>query len=82
MELEIKAKLQQMYEAELKEHPPLPPWLFIPGADRYDIAWRMGAGEDQIMKLAAYFMFCGPEALARYRAAYPEPKGWEGWYDE
>ncbi|MCD9187277.1 MAG: hypothetical protein LUM44_12655 [Pyrinomonadaceae bacterium] len=73
---------QQIYETELKENPPLPPWLAYPDVDKLDMFWRMGRGEEHIELLGIYFHFCGEEDLEKYKLNYPEVEDWKGWYDE
>lgn len=67
---------------ELKDNPPKPPWIAYPDYDRYSMGWRMSAGEDHIHKLYVYFKNSSKTEYEKYRQQYPEPPGWEGWYDE
>lgn len=73
---------EAMMWSELKDNPPLPPWLAYPSYGRYSIGWRMGAGEEHIDKLYVYFKNVSKETYESYRLQYPEPEGWKGWYDE
>ena len=58
-----------------------PPWLAFPYIERYSIGWRMGAGEDYIYRFFQWLRTHSPEEQLEYRALFPEPVTWKGWWD-
>ena len=72
---------EEHYEQELKNNPPVPPWLAYPEMDKTDIGWRMGPGESHLNDIYVYFEYCGKESIKKYVDKYPEPESWEGWYE-
>lgn len=55
----------------------LPPWLSFPHTEKYDMFWRMGLGEDYLLKWSKYIDVYGTEA---YKHDFPEPDDWQGTY--
>lgn len=79
---EEEAYRKNLYEQQLKENPPLPPWMKFPDAGMVDMCWSMGGGESYLKNYVFnYFQNASPEAIKRYKEKYPEPEGWKGWYD-
>lgn len=70
----------ERFEKVLRINPPSPPWIAYPGVHRFDMFWRMGAGEDHILDIATYLEFCSPAERDTWRDKYPEPDGWKGWH--
>ncbi len=58
-----------------------PPWLACPEIERYSIGWRMGYGEDYITKWSRWYRELAPEKAAQYRAMFPEPITWRGYWE-
>ena len=59
-----------------------PPWLAYREIERYSIGWRMGYGEDYIYRFGDWLDTLSPEERAEYRALFPEPVTWKGWWDD
>lgn len=59
-----------------------PPWLAHREIERYSIGWRMGCGEDYIDRFGDWLAALSPEERAEYRALFPEPVTWKGWWDD
>ena len=59
-----------------------PPWLAHREIERYSIGWRMGYGEDYIYRFGDWLDTLSPEEQAKYRALFPEPVTWKGWWDD
>ena len=58
-----------------------PPWLAHREIERYSIGWRMGYGEDYIYRFGHWLDTLSQEERAEYRALFPEPVTWKGWWD-
>jgi len=77
------ARRKQLFEDELKDSPPEPPWEKHPGYARSDLFWRTGAGNQYLMEyIWPYNRYATKEARLQYRKTYPEPESWVGWYSE
>ena len=59
-----------------------PPWLAHREIERYSIGWRMGYGEDYIYRFGDWLDTLSPEERTEYRALFPEPVTWKGWWDD
>ena len=59
-----------------------PPWLAHREIERYSIGWRMGYGEDYIYRFGNWLDTLSPEEKEKYRALFPEPITWKGWWDD
>lgn len=59
-----------------------PPWLAHREIERYSIGWRMGYGEDYIYRFGDWLDTLSPEERTEYRALFPEPMTWKGWWDD
>ena len=59
-----------------------PPWLAHREIERYSIGWRMGYGEDYIYRFGDWMDTLSPEEQEKYRALFPEPVTWKGWWDD
>ena len=86
IELDIRKKhsdaRQRIYQGELKNNPPLPPWIKYPETGMVDMFWSMGAGEEYLDNyIFNYFSNARAEDIEKYKRKYPEPVGWRGWYD-
>lgn len=55
----------------------LPQWIAYPGVHPYDMFWRMGTGEDYIMRYAAWWTRLSTEAREEYRRYFPAPEEWK-----
>ena len=60
----------------------LPQWLAYPDVHPYDIFWRMGTGEDYIMKYGEWFYSISEDAQKEYKRYFKPPKDWEDGEDE
>lgn len=61
------------YEKQLKSHRfPAPPWIKFPTIPLGSMGWRMGFGEDYIMRYEDYI-----DDLNLYRKLFPRPKTWK-----
>jgi N-glycosidase YbiA len=60
---------------------PLPPWEKHPAIPRFSIGWRMGEGEETMCDWATWYNGLTLSGKATYQAMYPEPDGWQGFYD-
>src|SRR5262245_4467420 len=58
-----------------------PPWRVFPEIPRFSIGWRMGSGEDYLREWAKWFMGLSNAEKAGYRAQWPEPETWVGFFD-
>lgn len=58
-----------------------PPWLAFRDIERFSIGWRMGYGEDYIYRFGKWFDELSYEEQREYRALFPEPATWKGWWD-
>lgn len=58
-----------------------PPWLAHREIERYSIGWRMGYGEDYIVRFSDWLNALSPEEQIEYRTLFPEPVTWKGWWD-
>jgi hypothetical protein len=54
-----------------------PPWIAFPSVDLPDMFWRMGIGENYLLKLNTYMAEYG---LEKYMLKFPEPEGWKSFY--
>ena len=79
---ELDASLRR-HQAWLQSLPnPLqPPWVLFPTYERSSLGWRMGAGEDYMGHFRQWYAALDAAAQTAYRAAEPEPDGWEGFYN-
>ena len=86
--LDVREELRQhsigkdkaMALQDKKIMPPL--WLAHREIERYSIGWRMGYGEDYIYRFGYWLDTISPEARTEYRALFPEPVTWKGWWDD
>lgn len=58
----------------------LPPWLAYPEIERGSIGWRMGYGEDYLMKWGSWYNALQPEEATEYQQLFPEPITWKGYW--
>ena len=58
-----------------------PPWLAHREIERYSIGWRMGYGEDYIVRFGDWLDTLSPDERTEYRVLFPEPVTWKGWWD-
>ena len=59
----------------------LPPWSAYPEIPRYSIGWRMGGGEAYWVEFWDWYHTLSSEEQSAYRAEYPEPEDWDGYYE-
>ncbi|WP_160672422.1 NADAR family protein [Clostridium sp. C8-1-8] len=64
------------------DNPMAPLWIMYPNISRYSIGWRMGYGEDYAYKFISWYESLNNVDKTKYQKMFPEPKGWEGWYEE
>lgn len=58
----------------------LPLWLEHPNYSRQSMGWRMGPGEGYKYKWLEFWKGLTAEQKQEYKAKYPEPEAWEGYY--
>ncbi|EMO27169.1 NADAR family protein [Leptospira noguchii] len=58
----------------------LPPWQKFPDAERSDLFWRMGNGEDYLGDFSKHFAVMSDRERIIYSLCYPPPFEWEGIY--
>jgi len=79
--METRDILGKTGELKLLKDAMLPPWLAHPKLDRYDTGWRMGYGEDYLMKLSKYLDGLSETEMTIYKMNYPTYGDWNGWYE-
>lgn len=80
---EWDAMLKQRYENELKNSPPLPPWVKYPEHESGSLFWRMGEGEEYLIDyFSVYLKYASEADIRAYKLKYPAPKAWQTWYVE
>lgn len=57
-----------------------PPWVSIPGHPMGDPIWRMGSAEDLRREFRKKHSAMTPSEQAEFEKNFPEPDGWEGYY--
>ena len=70
--MEIRNKLPQ-YSPIFFE----PQWIAHPDIERSDMFWRMGKGEDYIIKLAEWFYGLSERAQKEWKSYYHPPEEWK-----
>lgn len=55
----------------------LPQWIAYPNIHPLDMFWRMGEGEDYVMKFAQWFYNLSKEAQKEYNNYFLPPKEWK-----
>lgn len=58
-----------------------PPWVAFPDLPRGSMGWRMGAGEEALMRFAEYVRGLPLEEARQLQERYPEPEAWQGFLD-
>ena len=58
-----------------------PPWVIHPGYERASMGWRMGNGEDFMVSFRTWFSRLSQDQQHRFERDFPEPKGWNGFYN-
>ena len=48
----------------------LPPWLACPKIERYSIGWRMGYGEDYLIKWGEWYQTLSDEETVYYQGLF------------
>ncbi len=56
----------------------LPPWISFPNISQYDMFWRMGLGEEYLLKWYKYYLTTNSKI---YQEKFPEDIEWKGIYD-
>jgi hypothetical protein len=59
----------------------VPVWIAFPKIPWGSIGWRMGPGEDYWHAWAAWFKAMTTSEREHYRNQWPEPEGWEDFYN-
>lgn len=59
-----------------------PPWLMYPEISNGSIGWRMGYGEHYMCYFIEWLEFLTESQQKKYQQMFPEPKQWNGFYDE
>lgn len=60
----------------------LPLWIEYSYITRFSIGWRMGYGEDYLIKFSKWFDELNALEREQYIKKYPEPIEWTGWYKD
>ena len=68
-------------DAIIKSDTSLPPRLVLPDLPRGSMGWRMGDGEEALMRFSRYFEDLSPEAAQAFMDRHPAPDGWESFFD-
>jgi ribA/ribD-fused uncharacterized protein len=55
-----------------------PPWIAFPDVERSDLFWRMGRGEDHVIKASRFRDSLLPPARLEYDAYFKVPNEWQG----
>lgn len=79
--MEVRDVLSELGHFEPLQGTPLPPWRMYPGVHSMDMFWRMGAGEEYVMKMGQYFSGLSARELRIYEMTNPAPYDWRGYYD-
>ena len=58
-----------------------PPWIKYPQIAWGSSGWRMGAGEDYWCDWCKWFSDLTTEQKSDVRKNWPEPDGWQGFFD-
>jgi hypothetical protein len=53
-----------------------PPWLEFPTYDPGCMGWRMGPGEDYLIRFQKWWIGLSPDQKQAFTAKHPTPKGW------
>lgn len=80
LHLLLEEALERLSNIEYPD-PMLPPWQEFPGSEWPSMQWTMGGGEDYWRTFWNWLRELPPDRQNEYRAANPEPQGWEGVYD-
>ena len=59
-----------------------PPWIAYPEIERYSIGWRMGYGEDYIVKWGEWYGKLNDREQKEYQELFPEPITWTGYWNK
>ncbi len=59
-----------------------PPWIAYPHIERYSIGWRMGYGEDYIMKWGKWYDALSEKEQKEYQELFPAPITWLGYWED
>jgi ribA/ribD-fused uncharacterized protein len=59
-----------------------PPWLAYPKIERYSIGWRMGYGEDYMIRFSNWWDTLSQEERMECQTLFPEPVTWKGWWED
>lgn len=59
-----------------------PPWIAYPEIERGSIGWRMGYGEDYLMKWGSWFDALDEKEQKEYQELFSEPVTWKGYWCE
>lgn len=69
--------LYQWREKSVEEKLMAPLWLMYPEIPEGSIGWRMGYGEDYILKFHKWFQTLSVEEQKEYNSKFPKPICWE-----
>jgi hypothetical protein len=57
------------------------PWILYPGIDIQDMFWRMGKGEDYLMRFYNYFEGLADREKVIFKLTNPTPYNWRDFYE-
>jgi N-glycosidase YbiA len=72
---ELLMELRRSY-ANYKPDFFVPPWIKFPEVDVSDFHWRMGSGEDYLIRCSQWLQALTPSAKREYDAYFPVPNEW------
>jgi len=81
LEEQFARERKDRFDTEMRDNPPVPPWIKFPEVGPVDMFWRMGRGEEYLQEyIAPYFNYASEQEIEEYKSKYPEPREWIGWY--
>lgn len=78
--METRNLLNGLGDFKQLNNPVLPPWLAHPEIEPGSIGWRMGYGEDHMIKLSKYFNELSESEQLIYQLTFPARGDWKDWY--
>ena len=80
IESELRIWLSQQHDRGSQDAM-APPWVVFPHIPAGSIGWRMGGGEDYNNQFGDWFAGLAEVSRANYMNRFPEPDGWDGYYE-
>ena len=79
--MEARDFLQTFGDFQCREFEMAPPWKKYPGVNPLDMFWRMGAGEDYVMRFGDYWSKLSHRDKKIYELSYPATGDWMDYYN-